>query len=87
MFRLLLLIALLAACSPSPKKYTSVEIGMPYMSDFFLLCPHSYVDRTTITEKGKTEIVVNKVDVATQYTAECTGTFTFVDNNLASIEH
>lgn len=88
MYRTLILVALLAVCSSPPKKYTQVEIGMPYLPDFFQLCPNSYVDKTVITENGKTETVVNEVNAATpNRTPECTGTFTFVDNKLVSITH
>jgi hypothetical protein len=63
---------------------------MPYMSEFFLMCPYSYVAKTVTTDKEKTETVINKATDNTGGTPranECVGTFTFVNNKLVSIEH
>jgi hypothetical protein len=87
---LFLIVLFLAICSPPPKTYTRVEIGMPYMPEFFQMCPGSYNIQTTTTEKSETKVITNKADDYVgekPRTIECTGTFTFVDNKLVSIVH
>lgn len=87
MKNLLLLVLLFAACAPSPKVYTEVEIGMSSV-DFHRICPGVTDDsQSTTNTSGSTKTLINRPSDfnGNPRPYPCVGKFTFVNGKLESI--